>query len=96
MEWGWLIAAIALFFTILVQTVSVVWFFSRLSSRVEFLEKVTTKNEDTNNRLIKLETYLEIVQRQQDDQILKLDKIISEQASAKLERQRLLDKEGKE
>jgi Na+-transporting methylmalonyl-CoA/oxaloacetate decarboxylase gamma subunit len=90
MEASVIIAALGLFLAILVQTIAFVWFLSRLASRVDALEKdqVETNRKAVPDRLIKIETIVEIIQRQQDDQILKLDEVLKnqERRAAQLER----------
>ncbi len=85
MELGVIIALCAVGFTVLVQTFAVVWFISRLAARVEFLEKEADAREKERypDRLMKIETILEIVQRQQDDQLVRLDRVLQNQSDRK-------------
>lgn len=65
--------------TILVQTIAFVVFMTRMAFRIDKLEQdlsaMKQKSEADNfpTRLVKIETILEIIQRQQDDQLLKLE-----------------------
>jgi hypothetical protein len=74
---GQLAALIGVAIGLLVQTVAIVWFFSKLDSRVTWLENSNKELNSVNPlaRLIKIETILEIVQVQQDEQIKRLDGI---------------------
>lgn len=74
-EWINMAALVGVGITILVQTVAIIWFLSKLDSRISWLE---TKDKELSSinplaRLIKIETILEIVQTQQDEQIRRLD-----------------------
>ncbi len=70
--------------TILIQTVTFIWFMSRLAFRVDRLEQdltaIKSKGEQDNFsvRFAKMETILEIIQRQQDEQLLKIEAARSE------------------
>lgn len=69
--------------TVLIQTVTFVWFMSRLAFRVDALEvdiKSMKAKGETDNfgvRFAKVETLLEIIQRQQDEQMLKIERTVN-------------------
>jgi len=69
--------------TILVQTVTIIWFMAKLAFRVNALEKAVGDMEQTHMkdnfpvRFAKVELLLELIQRQQDEQALKMDKVVS-------------------
>lgn len=75
MELNWAFAGFAL--ALFVQTGGIVWFLSRMNSRIDHLEDSQEALTDKNfgERLVKLETMSEVIQRQQDEQMVKLDKI---------------------
>lgn len=83
MELGVVISLIGVGVAILIQTVSVVWFISRLAARVDFMEERYRELRDAKYepRLAKIETIMEIVQTQQDEQIQRLDKILTNMAT---------------
>lgn len=77
MELGVIISLGSLAVAILVQTTAFVWFLSRMNSRVEALETFRTKfeTERVMDRMTKVETYVEIIQKQQDEQVLLLNNL---------------------
>lgn len=81
MDLAIIISLVAVVLAVMVQTVSVVWFLSRLASRVEVLEKADEelRKERHPHRLAKIETLLEIIQRQSDDLSLKMDQVLAGQ-----------------
>lgn len=69
---------------VLVQFFGGIWFMSRLNSRVEALESALVSNRALNEKvgglelkMVKQETLLEVVQKQQDEQMIRLDSISS-------------------
>jgi hypothetical protein len=92
MEIGIVIGIAGIFLTVLIQTVGIVWYFSRLNSRVEALESIAAdaKGGKGAERLLKLEFLMEVLQTSTDQQALKLDKVIDGQARAEAERHVLL------
>lgn len=68
-------ALLGVVITIIVQTATFIWFFSKLDSRVSALEEGQMDTKDHPNRLTKMEVLLEIIQKQQDEHTLKLDNI---------------------
>ncbi len=70
------ISLLALF---LIQFGGGVWFFSKLAVRVDVLEDDRKDRKGHTERLVKIETLLEVVQRQQDEQIIRLDKVLYNQ-----------------
>lgn len=77
MEPSLVLTGISVTAMLLIQTVTVVWFFAKLSSRVDRLEQDIARQHGANHpdRLIKIETIVEIVQKQQDEIKLGLDEL---------------------
>ncbi len=77
MELGVVIALGSLAVAILIQTTAFVWFLSRMNSRVETLEawRVQFEASKVMDRMTKVETYVEIIQAQQDQQVLLLNNL---------------------
>lgn len=77
MELGIIISLASLAVAILVQTTAFVWFLSRMNSRIEGLESWRNHIEANRvmDRMTKVETYVEIIQAQQDAQVLLLNNI---------------------
>lgn len=83
MDLGIVTSLVGVSIAILVQTITVVWFISRLAARVDFMEERYRELRDAKYepRLAKIETIMEIVQTQQDEQIQRLDKILTNMAT---------------
>ena len=66
------IAGIAI--PLMLQTAAIVWWASQMAARVRSLEQQQAHESESRHpeRLIKLETYVEIIQKQQDEQMLLL------------------------
>lgn len=79
-EVGLVIGAIAgIAIPLMLQTGAIVWWASNMASRIRSLEAAEAQRESGKHpeRLVKLETYVEIIQKQQDEQNLKLDRILA-------------------
>jgi hypothetical protein len=73
------VPVISLGIMVLIQFGGTIWFFSRLATRVDVLEEDRKERKSHTERLVKIETYLEVMQRQQDEQIIRLDKVLENQ-----------------
>lgn len=77
-EVGLIIAAIAgIAIPLMIQTAAIVWWASQMAARVRQLENQIAQDAQAKHpeRLMRLETYVEIIQKQQDEQMMLLREI---------------------
>ena len=75
---GLIIAAIAgIAIPLMIQTAAIVWWASQMAARVRQLEGQIAREAEGRHpeRLTRLEAYVEIIQKQQDEQMLLLREI---------------------
>lgn len=88
MDMGLVISLLSIAIVIMVQTITVIWFFAKLDARIGALETYTLDVKDHPTRIAKFEVMLEVIQRQQDEQIIaqreqgkKIDQVLANQAA---------------
>lgn len=64
---GTTIAIVAVCVTLMVHLVTSVWWASKLTNRMEHVERWITTNENMSQRLIAIETKLDILMRRNND-----------------------------
>lgn len=64
---GLTIAIVAICITLIVHLVATIWWAAKLTNRVDHIEKWITSNERMAERLIAIETKVDLILRKKDD-----------------------------